>query len=41
MPGKEALSFSGPHAFQGIAAQHMSEGVAARENPDGTVSITE
>jgi pimeloyl-ACP methyl ester carboxylesterase len=41
MPGKEALSFSGPHAFQGIAAQHMSEGVAARANPDGSVSITE
>jgi hypothetical protein len=41
LPGKEALSGSGPHAFQGIASQHMSEGVAAQENPDGSVSITE
>jgi hypothetical protein len=41
LPGKEALSFSGPHAFQGRAAQHMSEGVAAQANPDGSVSITE
>ena len=41
MPGKEALSFSGPHAFQGLAAQHMSEGVSAQANPDGSVSITE
>ena len=41
LPGKEALSFSGPHAFQGLAAQHMSEGVAAQANPDGSVSITE
>jgi hypothetical protein len=24
MPGKEALSFSGPHAYQGLAAQHRS-----------------
>ena len=41
LPGKEALSFSGPHSFQGLAAQHMSEGVAPQENPDGSVSITE
>jgi pimeloyl-ACP methyl ester carboxylesterase len=41
LPGKEALSFSGPHAFQGLAAQHMSEGVVAQANPDGSVSITE
>ena len=41
MPGKEALSFSGPHAYQGLAAQHMSEGTAAQANPDGTVSISE
>jgi hypothetical protein len=41
LPGKEALSFSGPHAFQGLAAQHMSEGTAAQANPDGSVSITE
>jgi hypothetical protein len=41
MPGKEALSFSGPHAYQGLAAQHMSEGLAATQNPDGSVSITE
>ena len=41
MPGKEALSFSGPHAYQGLAAQHMSEGTAAQANADGSVSITE
>jgi pimeloyl-ACP methyl ester carboxylesterase len=41
LPGKEALSFSGPHAYQGLAAQHMSEGTAAQANPDGSVSITE
>jgi hypothetical protein len=41
MPGKEALSFSGPQAYQGLAAQHMSEGLAAQQNPDGSVSITE
>jgi hypothetical protein len=41
MPGKEALSFSGPHAYQGLAAQHMSEGLAAQANPNGSVSITE
>jgi hypothetical protein len=42
MPGKEALSMSGPPAYQGLAAQHMSEGVAAQaKNPDGTVSISE
>jgi hypothetical protein len=41
MPGKEALSFSGPHAYQGLAAQHMSEGLAATQNPDGSVSISE
>jgi hypothetical protein len=41
MLGKEALSFSGPHAYQGLAAQHMSEGVAATQKPDGSVSITE
>jgi hypothetical protein len=41
MPGKEAFSFSGPHAYDGIASQHMSDGLAAQENPDGTVSITE
>ena len=41
MPGKEALSASGPHAYQGLAAQHMSEGTAAQANPDGSVSISE
>jgi hypothetical protein len=41
MPGKEAFSFSGPHAYDGIANRHTSDGLAARENPDGTVSITE
>jgi pimeloyl-ACP methyl ester carboxylesterase len=41
LTGKEALSMSGPHAYQGLAAQHMSEGLAAHANPDGTVSISE
>jgi hypothetical protein len=41
MPGKEAFSFSGPHAYDGIANRHTSDGLAAQENPDGTVSITE
>jgi hypothetical protein len=38
LPGKEALSFSGPHAYQSLAAQHMSEGLAAQANPDGSQS---
>jgi hypothetical protein len=41
MPGKEAMSFSGPHAYDGIASQHTSDGLAAQANPDGSVSITE
>ena len=34
-------SFSGPHDYSNIAAQHESEGTAATLNPGGTVSITE
>jgi len=34
-------SFSGPHDYSNIAASHMSEGTAAMENQDKTVSITE
>jgi hypothetical protein len=41
MPGKEAFSGSGPHAYDGIASRHTSDGLAAQENPDGSVSITE
>jgi pimeloyl-ACP methyl ester carboxylesterase len=41
LPGREVLSLSGTHAYDGIAARHMSEGTAAQANADGSVPISE
>jgi len=42
VPGlKDFFTFSGPHSYGTLAQQHHSTGIAATQNQDGSVSISE